>query len=187
MTTKEHIIGWNRGTTEAIRLELEKLDSVCSGHVYEDAIQSSDFSIHDKFPFDIVNLDFSSQNPEVEGGRIEKEITGLEHTLRIQYAKGSNGMVLIYTTILNSESLTPSIVKLSSDSIRVDGWNGLSIDGLPANITEKTEKIEYLKKVLEQLSLKYHYNCECELKSCCKSLSNGTKEVLSVGVILKRC
>ena len=56
LTTKELIIGWNKGTNEAIRLECERLGSVVGGYVYEDAIYANSSDIQDKFPFDILNF-----------------------------------------------------------------------------------------------------------------------------------
>lgn len=187
LTKKDLIVGWNRATNESIRLEVEKMESCVGSYVYEDTIQDNESVIQDKFPFDILNLDFSSQKPEIEEGRIEKEVLGIEHTLRIQSNNGNKGMVLIYTTILNSKPLSPLGIKQCSDDISCRGWNGLSIDSPQENILDKEQKIECLKKILEQLPLKYQYSLEDNLSVCCKPLANGSKCILSIGIILKRC
>ena len=186
LTKKELIIGWNKGTNEAIRLECERLESVVGGYVYEDAIHTNRSDIQDKFPFDILNLDFSSQNPELEDGRIEKEIFSLEHTINIQLNNGNKGMVLIYTTILNSKPINLTKVKQRSNNIRIQGWDGLSINGLSSRMRDNQEKIKYLEKILKQVCSKYQYEIIEGLKISSKSFSGGSKLILSIGMLLKR-
>lgn len=186
LTKKELIIGWNKGRNEAIRLECEKLESVIGGYVYEDTIYANRPDIHDKFPFDIVNLDFSSQSPELENGRIEKEILSIEHTIKIQSDKENKGMVLIYTTILNSRPLNPSTIKRNSNGIGIRGWGELSINDLPSNTKNYEEKIRCLEKILKQVCSKHQYKIIEGLKKSSKSLSGGSKLILSIGMLLKR-
>jgi len=186
LTKKELITGWNRETNEAIRLECERLESARGGYMYEDTIQDNQSGIQDEFPFDILNLDFSSQNPELEEGRIEKEILGIEHTIKIQSAKGNKGMVLIYTTILKSKPLNPPIIKRRSDDIRIQGWKGLSINGLPSNITDCNEKIRCTDKIFQQICFKYQYENVGNVESLCVGLSNSPGYILSIAVLLRR-
>jgi len=185
LTRKELILGWNRGTNEAIRLECEGLESVISGYAYEDTMKDNPSDILDKFPFDILNLDFSSQNPELEDGRIEKEVISVEHTVRIQSEKGNKKMVLIYTTVLNSNPLSYPAIKQGSDDIRVQEWDGLSINGLPPSMGDNEEKIECLKRVFEQMCFKYRYQM-IKNSIAKRPLSSSSKLIFSIGMLLKR-
>ncbi len=186
LTNKELIVGWNKGTTEAIRLEGERLGSVVGPYVYEDSIIGGMPDVQNKFPFDILNLDFSSQNPESEGERGEREILSIEHTINLQADKRNDGMVLIYTTLLDSNPLNLNEIKQSSDNIGIQGWGGLSIDRLPYNTTDYREKIRCLKEILQQIFSKYQYENIEDFDPLCIGLSNGSGYVLSIGVLLIR-
>lgn len=186
ITKKELIIGWNRVTNEAIRLECERLGSVIGGYVYEDTIHANRSDIQDKFPFDILNLDFSSQNPESEERRLEKEIVSIEHTINLQATKGNKGMVLIYTTLLDSNPLNPDEIKQISDNIRIQGWSGLSINGLPSNTIDYNEKIRCVNEIFQQICSKYQYENIEDINSLCIELSNGSGHILSIAVLLRR-
>jgi len=186
LTNKELMVGWNKGTNESMRLEAERLGSVVGPYVYEDSIISGQSDAQDKFPFDILNLDFSSQKPESENGRLEREILSVEYTIKLQSDKGNDGMVIIYTTLLNSKPLDINKVKQKSDNIRIQGWNGLSIDGLPTNTIDSHEKTRCLKEILQQTSSKYQYGNKKFFDPLCRRLSNGSGYILSIGLLLKK-
>lgn len=186
LTNKELIIGWNKGNIEVIRLTGEKLGSVIGPYVYEDSIIGGRNDVQDKFPFDILNLDFSSQKPESENGRLEREILSVEHTIKLQSDKGNDGMVIIYTTLLNSKPLVIDRVKQNSDDIRIQEWNGLSIDDLPSNMIDSHEKIKCLKEILQQIFSKYQYENKKFFDPLHIRLSNGFGYILSIGLLLKR-
>jgi len=186
VTKKELIIGWNRETNEAIRLEVEKLESAKGGYVYEDAIRDSQSEIQDDFPFDILNLDFTSQKPELEDERIEKEILGIENTIKMQSDKGNKGMVLIYTTILTSTPLNLQKIKRESDSIWIQGRDRLSTDGFSSNTMDNNNKIRCIKGILTQIFSKYKYNHIVNIGYLCLELSNGSGDILSIAALLKR-
>lgn len=186
ITNKELIVGWNKGTNEVIRLEGERLGSVIGPYVYEDSIIEGRNDVQNKFPFDILNLDFSSQKPESENGRLEREILSVEHTINLQSDKGNNRMALIYTTLLDSIRLNLDEIKRNSDNIGIQGWDGLSVDELPPNATDHEEKTRCLKEILQQTFSKYQYRNIEDLNSLCKGLSNGSGYILSIGVLLIR-
>lgn len=185
LTNKELIVGWNKGTTEVIRLEAERLGSVVGPYVYEDSIIEGGTNVQNKFPFDILNLDFSSQKPESENGRLEREILSVEHTFNLQSEKGNNGMVLIYTTLLDSNFLDLYEIKQKSDNIGIKGWGGLSINKLPTNARDHEEKTKCLKEILQQICSKHYRNIR-DFNSLCVRLSNGSAHILSIGVLLTR-
>ena len=178
LTNKELMVGWNRGANEVIRLEAERLGSVVGPYVYEDSIISGRNDVQDKFPFDILNLDFSSQKPESENRRLEREILSVEHTIKLQLYKGTDGMVIIYTTLLNSKPLVMDKVKQNSD--------GLSIDDLPSNTIDSHEKIKCLNEILQQIFSKYQYENKKKIDPLYIKLSNGFGYILSIGLLLKR-
>lgn len=186
LTTKELVVGWNKGTNEVIRLECEKLGSVVGPYVYEDSVIERGGDVQNSFPFDILNLDFSSQNPELESGRLEREILSIEHTVDLQADKESNGMVLIYTTLSDPNPLDLDKIKQNSDNIEVVGWNGLSIDGLPSDAKDHQEQIACLKGILQQICSKYRYRYNRDFDPLCIRLSNGSGHVLSIGLLLER-
>ena len=58
------IVVWNNEYLKMIRLETELGDSSVLGTLrYENSIRNQNFSLKQYFPFDIINLDFSSQKP----------------------------------------------------------------------------------------------------------------------------
>jgi len=185
LTRKDLITGWHKETNEAIRLECEKLESARGGYVFEDVMRDSPSDIQDIFPFDILNLDFSSQSPEFEEGRVAREINGVEHTIDLQTQKGKTGMILIYTTVLNSKPLDSSSIKQSSDSLRINGWSGLSIDNMTPNIVDNGEKTSAVRNVIEQIYSKYNYEIK-HLQKMLETLPGGANCILSIGAVLKR-
>lgn len=186
LTKKELIIGWNKARNTALRLDSEgKIGTVFGGTKYEDSIVLGGHEIQTNFPFDIINLDFSSQHPEVEDRRLENEIYSIEHTMNLQITKGNKSMILLYTTLLGSKPLNLNQIKKNSDNIRVQGWNELSINGLPSTIIDYNEKISCLNEIFRQVCLKYIYE---KIEDCKKSymLSNGSGYILSMAVVLKK-
>lgn len=185
LTNKELMVGWNKGTNEVIRLEAERLGSVIGPYVYEDSIIEGVTDIQNKFPFDILNLDFFSQKPESENGRLEREILSVEHTINLQLNKGNDGVVLIYTTLLDSNPLNIDKIKQNSDNIRIQGRDELFIDDLPSNAIDYQEKIRCLKNIFQQIYSKHYRNIR-DFNSICVRLSNGSAHILSIGVLLTR-
>ena len=106
LTEKECIVVWTHSHIKKLRLETELSPAKVLGATrYENSTLRSSFAISEHFPFDIINLDFSSQQPDLESGRIEKEIQSLEKTIRLQRECQRTGFMLIYTT-LQMEKMT---------------------------------------------------------------------------------
>lgn len=187
LTKKDFITGWNYKNASRWSLEAEgKMNIVLGSTRYEDSMLSGTHDIQEKFPFNIVNLDFSSQNPEPENGRLEREIFSIEHTIKLQVDKGNNEMVLIYTTLLDSNPLNIDEIKRNSDNIIIQGWNGLSINRLPSDTTAHQEKITCLKEILRQIYSKYRYRILKGSGSLCIELPNGSGHILSVALLIRR-
>lgn len=110
-------------------------------------------------PFDVTNLDFSSQDPSFDEGRVEKEIISIEKTIKLQKTRYNNNFILIYTTILNSNNLNLTFLCGASDALQVAGWQGLKLDGYPVNISDNNQKINCIENLLYKITKKYNYHC----------------------------
>lgn len=185
LTKRDLVVAWTQSHQNVWRLETELGKSTVMGSArYEDAIINDTQSISCHFPFDVVNLDFSSQNPLQTDGRIEREIKSVEYSIKIQNGTGSNGLVIIYTTKIYSNSLDSSSVKQASDAIVIQGWPGLSINGFSSQITDYNEKIRFIKGVIEKICNKYNY-CgsfsELSLVS-----SGGSERIYSIAGLIRK-
>ncbi|MCJ7645716.1 hypothetical protein MUO65_02245 [bacterium] len=187
LTKKDLIYGWNKARSVALRLDSEgKIGTILPAVRYEDCLNLSSEEIVGVFPFDIVNLDFSSQCPENIDGRIEKEIHGLEHTLNIQANKGKKGMALIYTTVLDSRGLRLDTIKEDSDTIRPANWDGLQIEHTAHSVVNGNDRVECLKTIIGQILLKYGYQIIEGLGVFIKDLPNGSGSILSIAGLMQR-
>jgi len=179
LTTKERVFVWNHSLIKKLRLETELSPAIVLGTTrYEDSISSSSFSLRTYFPFDVINLDFSSQDPDLERGRIEKEIQSLEKTVKSQKEKGNERFVLIYTTLLNSNNLDYRSIVNRSNAIQVARWSGLSLESFPSSIVDPIEKVECISTVLSKICLKFDYDAEIENR--CHRLGTTPKYICSI-------
>lgn len=165
LTSKEYVVVWTYSHIKKLRLETELSPARVLGTTrYEDSISSPSFSLSSHFPFDIINLDFSSQDPDLESGRVEKEIECLENTIRLQRAQSNKGLVVIYTTLLNSNSLDYMSIVNTSNAIHVPGWSDLASGNFSPSITDQMEKIRCIESVLSKICSKYGYDVEFETR-----------------------
>ena len=163
LTEKVCVVAWTHSHIKKIRLETEIPPAKIIGIArYERCASSPSFIIKDHFPFDLINLDFSSQDPIFETGRIEDEIRSLEDTIKLQSDSGGNNFILMYTTVLNSNDLDYSNIVSKSNSIPVLGWSGLSATEFPGKIAQQVEKMLCIETVLNRINSKYKYNSETE-------------------------
>ncbi len=182
-TQRKAITAWTYSHIKKFRLETDIAPSTVFGASrYEDSISSASFLLTDCFPFDVINLDFSSQDPPFDDGRVEKEIISLEKTIKLQKNRNNDNFVLIYTTILNSNNLNLTVLCSASDTIQVSGWQGLTIDGFPSNISDNNQKINCIEIILGKMAQKYNYHCNFNKMNM--SL-NGEKIVFSIAGLLK--
>lgn len=160
LTQKERIIAWTQSQFKQFRLETNiSLYTVFGGTRYEDSISSSSFQLNNHLPFDVTNLDFSSQDPSFDEGRVEKEIISLEKTIKLQKTRYNNNFILIYTTILNSNNLNLALLCNASNTIQVTGWQGLALAEYPSNISDNIQKINCIESLLGKIIQKYNYHC----------------------------
>ncbi len=184
LTIKERTVVWTQSYIKKIRLETKISPLIVFGGIrYEDSISSSSFPLNDHLPFDVINLDFSSQDPSFDAGRVEKEIISLEKTIRMQKNRNSDNFILIYTTILNSHHLNLTFIYNSSDTCQVTGWQGLTTSEYPPDISDNNQKINCIESILGKISQKYNYNYNPTKRNI--SL-NGDKIVFSIAGILRK-
>ena len=156
-TQRENVAVWTKDTLKRIRLETESIDIVLGGSLYEQSILGNNCPLHEHFPMDIINLDFTSQDPDLGNGRIEKELESLEKTVNLQNQKQGKNFLLMYTTIIDSNNLNKDGVIHTSDSIRVNGWSGLNINNFSQPLIDENSKKSFIEEVIKEICQKYGY------------------------------
>lgn len=96
LSTKNNIRLWSGDYVKKQRLESSGCEVVFKGR-YERGIESAE----DIFPFDIINLDYPSQELERYEKRIEQELSGVNTTLDFQIRRDKKSFIIIYTTLLD--------------------------------------------------------------------------------------
>ena len=180
------IVVWNNEFIKRMRLETELgVTMVLGSSRYENSIKNQNFPLKQYFPFDIINLDFSSQKPISEDGRIEKEVISIEETIKFQKVTETN-FIMIYTTLLDNNTLDLNKICDESDKRMLRRWPGLIIDEelLEGAINDNSNKIEGLDCVLSQICRKYNYSFESADKVCINC--NDGNVVYSIAAILRR-
>ena len=157
LTQRENVAVWTKDTLKRIRLETESIDIVLGGSPYEQSILGNNCPLQEHFPRDIINLDFTSQDPDLGNGRIEKELESLEKTVKLQDQKQGKNFLLIYTTIIDSNNLNKGGVIQTSDSIRVNGWSGLNINNFSQPLLDESGKKTFIKEAIKRMCQKYGY------------------------------
>lgn len=188
LTTKNDIVVWNYDHIVRVRLESDKdiaPAKVLGTGKYEDSVSVSLPTVLGQyFPFEIINLDFSSQNPPLENGRIEKEILSVEYTISHQKARGPKGFVLIYTTIIDDNTLDSAAIVNNSNRLQISGWAGLSDEEFDQNITDCDGKVTCIEDVLQQFCSKYGY--DAEFKKMKRKMPGVENYICSIAGILKK-
>ena len=156
LTQRENVAVWTKDTLKRIRLETESIDIVLGGSLYEQSILGNNCPLQEYFPRDIINLDFTSQDPDLGNGRIERELESLEKTVELQDQKQGKNFLLIYTTIIDSNNLNKDGVIQTSDSIRVNGWSGLNINNFSQPLDESGKKT-FIEEAIKRMCQKYGY------------------------------
>lgn len=157
LTQREDVAVWTKDTLKRIRLETESIDIVLGGSLYEQSILGNNCPLQEHFPRDIINLDFTSQDPDLGNGRIEKELESLEKTVNLQNQKQGKNFLLIYTTIIDSCNLDKDGIVRTSDSIRINGWGGLNINNFSQPLSDENEKKAFIEEAIKGMCQKYGY------------------------------
>jgi hypothetical protein len=169
-----------------VRVEAESVGPVVDGRVYDRSFLDSGSPLEGYFPFDIVNLDFCSQDPALRQGRIKEEIKILEKVMGIQSDKACKRFLLIYTTILDSNNIdAPGIVAtLRSDG--VDGWEDVSQGRFSNSLSDPYLKQEFLEELFNRIPNNYGFERHGEVSCQAVNCPASPFEAISIAVIIMR-
>ena len=167
LVTREDSVAWVSSMNKRWRVEAENIGLVIDGHVYDASFLRPSCPLVVHIPFDILNLDFGSQDTDMNEGRTETEMIILEKFIRLQQENGKPKFLVIFTVPINSCELDSARVVRESNAMRVDGWGELRSDQFPQRIDEQSEKMDFIQAMTESVVGKYGYSC-----------SNGFEPVL---------
>jgi len=156
---KQDVFLWTYDHFKKMRLQSEGFQVLTPAR-YEDTVTKSSGVIAEHFPFGILNLDFISQDPKMSQGRMELEIESIEATFKLQAkspADSLQGFILIYTTMVDENSVDVKNLISKLNSYHVDGWPGLAISSYPSLAATLNEKTGIINKVLKAIPSKYDY------------------------------
>jgi len=169
-----------------VRVESESVGYVVDERAYDHSFLRPSCSLVNRFPFDILNLDFGSQDPIIEQGRIEEEMKKIEKILSIQSDKECDRFILIYTTIIDSNSIdTQGIVRtFSVDAI--NDWDEVADGILSVSITDCSLKKDFLRELFSKFPNKYGYQKQGNASYLTVSCVGNSFEMISIAVIITR-
>jgi hypothetical protein len=184
---KEEVVAWVKTMIKRSRAEAESVGHVFDGHIYDNELfLGTSCQVRALFPFDVINLDFESQEPTLERGRIEIEMDKLEKIIILQNQHRRNKFVLMYTTLIDAFDIDANRVKQTSDLFTMSGWNGIEPNGFTGLITDSTLKQRYLQNYFEQLTRKYTYNCIPAILCLPCNTHSGEAQLFSIAGIFVR-
>ena len=168
-----------------MRLEVESVGCILEGDILTETILDASSELHNHFPRDIINLDFSSQDPNMQNGRIEQEMLCLEKNINIQKQKGGEKFVVIYTTILDSHSINKDEVIRASDALRISEWLGLNLSNYSENISDISQQKAFIEEVLRKICQKYGYP-NINLDNSTLAIPGHQEQLYSIAGIIER-
>lgn len=168
-----------------MRLEVESLGDIMEGDITAEPILSTNSQLQGHFPCDIVNLDFSSQEPILRCGRIEQELKCLESHINLQNRKKAKRFVLLYTTIIDQNNVDSSNVAQASDATQVNGWRGLSVNGFSVTISDLNQLKAFIKDIIIKICQKYGY-MSTRLSDLMLDIPRCCDQLYSIAAIIER-
>lgn len=181
---RQEVVAWVKTMIKRSRAEAESIGNVLDGSVYDESFLGSSCSVNNHFPFDIVNLDFHSQEPANDPGRLETETEKLEVVINLQKQAGCNKFLLIYTTLLDPCDFNTSIVVRASNTVLVNNWNGLNLSGFAETISTLDEKKSFLEVFVNEVIRKHGYQCEGGIKNLSNASLSDSENLFSLSAIL---
>lgn len=148
---------WVSDMFKKVRAESESVGIVFDGPICDEPVCESSCPLQSHFPASILNLDFSSQDLTLDVERVKLEFRTVEQFLQLQSKKGCVRFVLVYTTLLDSNAIDRDAMKRTSDTIRINAWNGLELGTFSDRISDKAEKELFIQEMLKQMCSKYGY------------------------------
>jgi hypothetical protein len=160
---REECVAWVCSMNKRWRVESENIGMVIDGHVYDPSFLRPSCPLVRHFPFDILNLDFGSQDTEMVKGRMETEMMIFERFIRIQQERGQSRFLVILTIPIYSCSLDCARVVRESNGMKVDAWGGLGSHDYTQNVEGQSEKTDFIQAIAEIVAQKYGYSCRSGL------------------------
>lgn len=176
-------VAWVNNMNVQLRLETEYIGVVLRGRIERTTITDASSELHNYFPREILNLDFSSQEDEGRTDRCKVELECMEKVVRVQHIKNGDRFTLIHTTILDSNDILRDRVKQISDSLQMQGYGGLDVSSFPDSISD-THKTDFVREVIIKICQKYKYN-NTKINQSVKVISANQK-ILSIAGIFTR-
>jgi len=169
-----------------VRIETEAVSggNILEGDLLLEVILSSTSELQKFFPFDIVNLDFSSQELDGHNNRLERELSFLEKFLFLQNENDIKKLVLIYTSLFNSDSINKNTIVSLSDQIQVDGWQGLDLSNFLPVISGIIDLKTFINRTLQLFCQKHGYS-RIKTSDLTLNCSSSTK-LYSLALIVER-
>ncbi len=178
LTRRKDVVAWTHSQLQALRLETELGPSkvFCEGR-FDDAVAVNEESqaILAYFPCDILNLDYLSQKPISSGGRVEREINGMNILVNLLNNLQTKGFILLYTTLLDNIDLSLGSISFSFNSQ----------SGFPNPAHRIDDKIEFIRGLMFSTIHNNNY-CVNESDQLLIDLDNTTGKVFSIGVVSMR-
>jgi hypothetical protein len=177
LTKREDVVAWNHSHLQALRLEtdLGRSKVLCEGR-FDDAIDEERQALSDHLPYDILNLDFSSQQPiSSSNGRIEREINAASVLVNLLNNHQTNGFVFLYTTLFDQ-------IDLSLDSLAFS-LSELGAFSDPACCV--SDKVEFVRSAVFSIVHINSYTLN-ELSELLVDTNNPTDKVFSIGFVSSR-
>jgi len=182
---KQDVVAWVKTMNKRWRAEVvASVRYAYDGSVYDDSFLDSSCLVRNHLPYDIINLDFHSQEPPNEQGRLEKETKKIETIFSLQKQFTCNRFVLIYTTVIDSFALNMNTIIQVSNTMHVNNWSGLNLDGFTNPVSDFEQKKEFLETFINKISEKYGYKCEGEIKHLSNRIGAGSENLFSLAVIM---
>lgn len=185
LTERELTHVWTGSYYERVWLEAELGDVHFIGpERFEDTVHNFNGSLNSAYPFQIINLDFSSQDPALGVGRIERELGSLETIINNQ-SKENADFVLIYTTIMDGHPIDVSKIRDASEQQMLRGWPGITIDErfLQDPVCGLEDKVEVIEAIIIEMANKYSYKIELESLTI---PAENIGAILSVASLIRR-
>lgn len=172
--TYDIILAWTNSSTKKLRVETAVKVKVFNNAKF-DEINQRRHPIGEFFPFDIMNLDYISQDDWNSGNKLLKVIKSYNDTIKQQKNKGSPAFAILFTI-----PIIDSPIERSQFS-GIDDVRGVIVNynSFPETITSAQEKIDYLQNLIISLINVHGYKV---IKSD-KIFINGKFKVFSIGLI----
>ena len=172
----DNTIAWTNNSTKKYRIETGVRVKVFNQAKYED-INLEHHQISNFFPFDIINLDFLSQDDWNSPNKLVKVIKSYGDTVKCQDAKRSSSFLIILTVPIDDSPILREQFNILRDFPGVI----TKCSSFPVSIQDTDEKISFLEALLISMVSDSGFEViDCKTKTTRRPLS-----AISIAVIAK--